>query len=65
VPRFCLLVLIKHVYKGVYGGTCVLVRVMGGEYYGEESPRVSLGCLPYFVASLGLKKISCYRVSLV
>jgi hypothetical protein len=60
VPCSCLLVLIKHVYEGVYGGTCVLVGVTGGEYYGDDNPRVSLGCLPYFVASLGIKKIPCY-----
>jgi hypothetical protein len=36
----------------------------GGDYSGEDSPLESLGCLPYFVASLGTKKIPCYRVSL-
>jgi hypothetical protein len=48
----------------VGGGTCVLVGVTGGDYSGEDSPLESLGCLPYFVASLGIKKIPCYRVSL-
>jgi hypothetical protein len=65
IPHSCLLVMIKHVYKSVCGGTCVLVRVMEGDYYGEDSPSVSLECLPYFVTSLGIKKIPCYSVSLV
>jgi hypothetical protein len=42
----------------------VLVGVIGGDYSEEDSPRVSLGCLPYFVTSLGIKKIPCYRISL-
>ena len=29
VPHSCLLVLIKHVYESVCGGTCVLVGVTG------------------------------------
>ena len=29
-PRSCLLVLIKHVYESVCGGTCALVGVTGG-----------------------------------
>ena len=29
VPRSCLLVLIKHVYESVCGGTCALVGVTG------------------------------------
>jgi hypothetical protein len=36
----------------------------GGDYSREDSPLESLGCLPYFVASLGIKKIPSYRVSL-
>jgi hypothetical protein len=57
--------MIKHIYESVCGGTCVLVGVTGGDYSGEDSPWVSLGCLPYFITSLGIKKIPCYRVSLV
>jgi hypothetical protein len=64
VPRSCLLVMIKHVYESVCGGTCALVGVTGGDFSGKDSPLESLGCLPYFVASLGIKKIPCYRVSL-
>ena len=30
VPRSCLLVLIKHVYESVCGGTCALVGVTEG-----------------------------------
>jgi hypothetical protein len=56
--------MIKHVYKSVCGGTCVLVGVTGGDFSGDDSPSESLGCLPYIVASLGIKKIPCYRVSL-
>jgi hypothetical protein len=45
-------------------GNRALVGVTGGDYSGEDSLLESLGCLPYFVASLGIKKIPCYRVSL-
>jgi hypothetical protein len=64
VPISCLLVMIKHVYESMCGETCVLVGVTGGDYSGEDSPWVSLECLPYFVTSLGIKKIPRYRVSL-
>jgi hypothetical protein len=64
VPRSCLLVMIKHVYESACGGTCALVGVTGGDYSREDSPLESLGCLPYFVASLEIKKIPCYKVSL-
>jgi hypothetical protein len=47
VPRSYLLVLIKHVYESACGGTCALVGVTGGDLSGEDSPWVSLGCLPY------------------
>jgi hypothetical protein len=56
--------MIKHVYDSVWGGTCALVGVTGGDFSREDSPLESLGCLSYFVASLGIKKIPCYRVSL-
>jgi hypothetical protein len=64
VPRSCLVVMIKHVFESVCGGTCALVRVTGGDYSGKYSPWESLVFLPNFVASLGIKKIPCYRVSL-
>jgi hypothetical protein len=47
VPCSCLLVIIKHVYESVGGGTCALVGVTGGDLSGEDIPWVSLGCLPY------------------
>jgi hypothetical protein len=56
--------MMKHVYESVCGGTCALFGVTRGDYSGEDNPLESLGCLPYFVASLGIKKITCYRVSL-
>jgi hypothetical protein len=56
--------MIKHVYKSMCGGTCAIVVEMGGDFSEEDSPSESLGCLPYFVASLGIKKIPCYGVSL-
>jgi hypothetical protein len=46
-------------------GTCALIGITWGDFSGEDSPLESLGYLPYFVASLGIKKIPCYRVSLV
>ena len=36
VPRSCLLVLIKHVYESVCGGTCALDGVTGGGQCGER-----------------------------
>jgi hypothetical protein len=56
--------MIKHVYESVCGGTCALVGVTGDDFSGEDSPLESIGCLPYFVASLEIKKIPCYRASL-
>jgi hypothetical protein len=56
--------MIKHVYESVCGGKCALVGVMGGDYSGEDIPLESPECLPYFVASLGIKKIPCFRISL-
>jgi hypothetical protein len=56
--------MIKHVCESVCGGTCALVGVTGGDYFGEDNPLESLGYLPYFVASLGIKKMPCYMVSL-
>jgi hypothetical protein len=57
--------MIKHVYESVCGGTCALVGVTGGDCSEEYNPWESFGCLPYLVVSLGIKKIPCYRVSLV
>jgi hypothetical protein len=59
-----ILIYFKHVYESVCGGMCALVGVTGGDYSREDGPLESLGCLPYVVASLGIKKIPCYRVSL-
>ena len=58
VPRSCLLVMIKHVYESVCGGTCALVGVMGvaSAVNLRESSTIHLGFLPYFVASLGINK---------
>jgi hypothetical protein len=48
-----------------YDQACLLERVWGnvciswsngGDFSGEDSPSESLGCLPYFVASPGIKK---------
>jgi hypothetical protein len=35
VPRSCLLVMIKHVYESVCGGTCALVGVTGSGECGK------------------------------
>jgi hypothetical protein len=56
--------MIKHIYESMCERTCALVGVIGGDFSEEDSPLESLGCLPYFVASLGIKKIPCYMVSL-
>jgi hypothetical protein len=45
--RSCLLVMIKHVYESVCGGTCALVGVTRGDLSGKDSPWVSLACLSY------------------
>ena len=58
VPHFCLLILIKFVYEIMCGGTCTLVGVTRGGSCGasERSSAMNFGILPYFVASLGIKK---------
>ena len=58
VPRSYLLVLINHVYESVCGVMCVLVGVTGvaSAVNVRESSAIHLGVLPYFVASLGIKK---------
>jgi hypothetical protein len=50
-------------WEHVWGNVCISWS-NGGDFSREDSPLESLGCLPYFVASLGIKKIPCYRVSL-
>jgi len=58
VPRSYLLVMIKHVYESMWGGTCALVGVTGvaSAVNMRESSAIHLGFLPYFVASLGINK---------
>ena len=58
VPHSFLLDLIHLVYESVCGVKCALVGVIKGWLCGE-SERISvshLGFLPYFVASLGIKR---------
>jgi hypothetical protein len=47
----------------VWGNVCISWSNRG-DFSEEDSPLELLGCLPYFVASLGIKKIACCRVSL-
>ena len=51
VPHSFLIVLIKHVYESVCGGTCVLVGVMGvaSAVNVRESSMIHLGVLPYLL----------------
>ena len=58
VPCSCLPFLIKHVYESLCGGTCALVGVTGvaSVVNVRESSVIHLGSLPYFGASLGIKK---------
>ena len=58
VTRSCPLVIIKHVYERVCGGTCALVGVTGvaSAVNVRESSMIHLGFVPYFLASLGINK---------
>jgi hypothetical protein len=47
VPRSYLLVMIKNVYERVCGGNVCISWSNRGDLSGEDSPWVSLGCLPY------------------
>ena len=58
LPLSCLIVMITHVYESMCGGTRALVGVMGvaSAVNVRESSAIHLGFLPYYVASLGIKK---------